>query len=162
MTCFHASTPCLWSNLLLSIQALKTCMPNLGLLQFSFQKAIGKSYANWQTYWLIRKLFHSYFHHRWNVLMMAWLLQFVLLALICGNSMPRMIIWTTSLTWSEHLSKPLGFLTATFFCPQRIKFPVQIEPPLWKTNGHEFSWHELNTVRNCTAVQRQGDKLNNG
>lgn len=36
-------------HLLLSIQGLETCMTNVGLLQFSVQKAIGKLCANWQT-----------------------------------------------------------------------------------------------------------------
>lgn len=90
--------------LLLSIQVLKTCMPNLRLFQFSNSR--------WEIVCkladiLIKKLFHSYFHHCWNVLMKDWLLAFVLLALIRGDLIPQMIVWNTAtnVTWTEHQSK---------------------------------------------------------
>lgn len=90
--------------LLLSIQVLKTRMPNLRLFQFSNSR--------WEIICkladiLIKKLFHSYFRHCWNVLMKDWLLAFVLLALGRGNLMPQMIVWNTAtnVTWIEHQSK---------------------------------------------------------
>lgn len=112
--------------LLLSIQVLKTRMPNLRLFQFSNSR--------WEIICkladiLIKKLFHSYFRHCWNVLMKDWLLAFVLLALGRGNLMPQMIVWNTAtnVTWIEHQSKLFddgfsGFKLPTLSVHKELKF----------------------------------------